>query len=329
MRKRRSPLLPALAGVATIGGIGTALGLTLAGLPLSRSAKTVRIEIQPGVSNSDVARQLEGAGVIRSAWWLERLASKETLRPGVYDFSPSESPAAILRKMARGEFAGVKVTFPEGFTLKKMAARLVEKKVLPEETEFLRLAQAEGKTFKASFPLPVNLEGYLFPDTYRIPLGSDARAVIQRMLANFDRKVAPKLKAAGKPVGPTIIKASLIEREAEVEEDRAKIAGVIENRLVRGMRLQIDATVQYALPAHKSRLLFADLKLKSPYNTYLNKGLPPGAICCPGLPSIQAALSPEKSSYLFYVAGPDGKKHLFAATFEEHQKNIKSVRGAP
>ena len=326
MRKRRSPLLPALAGVATIGGIGTALGLTLAGLPLSRSAKTVRIEIQPGVGAPEIAKQLEDAGVIRSAWWFTRLASKETLKPGVYDLSPSESPAAIVRKLARGEFAGVKVTFPEGFTLRKMAARLVEKKVLAGEDEFLSLAQTRGKTFKASFPLPASLEGYLFPDTYRIPLGSDARAVIQRLLANFDRKVGPKLKAAKKPVGEAIIKASLIEREAEVEEDRAKIAGVIENRLAKGMRLQIDATVQYALPAHKSRLLFADLKYPSPYNTYLNKGLPPGAICCPGLPSIQAALNPEKSNYLFYVAGPDGKKHLFAATFAEHQKNIRSVR---
>lgn len=327
MRKRRSPLLPALAGVATIGGIGTALGLTMAGLPLSRSARTVRIEVQPGVDSSAVGKQLEGAGVIRSAWWFGRLASKETLKPGVYEFSPSEAPSAIVRKLARGEFAGVKVTFPEGFTLRKMAARLVEKKVLADEKEFLQLTKTQGKTFKASFPLPANLEGYLFPDTYRIPLGSDARAVIQRLLGNFDKKVAPKLKAAGKPLGPTIVKASLIEREAEVEEDRANIAGVIENRLAKGMRLQIDATVQYALPAHKGRLLFADLKVKSPYNTYLNKGLPPGAICNPGLPSIDAALNPEKSNYLFYVAGPDGKKHLFAATFAEHQKNIKSVRG--
>lgn len=222
---------------------------------------------------------------------------------------------------------GTKVTFPEGFTLEKMAARLVDKKVLPDGKTFLTLATTQGKTFKASFPLPANLEGYLFPDTYNFPPNTDEKKVIQMLLSTFDRKVASKIVESGKPVKETLIKASLIEREAEVEEDRAKIAGVIENRLKKNMRLQIDATVQYALPEHKSRLLFADLKYKSPYNTYLVKGLPPGPICNPGIPSVEAALAPEKSDYLFYVAGKDGKRHLFASTFEEHRKNIKSVRG--
>ncbi|MGC4045511.1 MAG: endolytic transglycosylase MltG [Armatimonas sp.] len=222
---------------------------------------------------------------------------------------------------------GIKVTFPEGYTLEKMAARLIEKKVLPEETTFLKLATTQGKTFKASFPLPANLEGYLFPDTYNFPPKADEKKIIQMLLTTFDKKVASKITESGKPLKETMIKASLIEREAEVEEDRAKIAGVIENRLKKGMRLQIDATVQYALPEHKSRLLFADLKFKSPYNTYLVKGLPPGPICNPGIPSVEAALQPEKSNYMFYVASKDGKKHLFASTFQEHQKNIKSVRG--
>ncbi len=223
--------------------------------------------------------------------------------------------------------SGTKVTFPEGFTLEKMAARLVDKKVILSEKTFLALTKTQGKLFKASFPLPKNLEGYLFPDTYVFLSGADEKKVIQTMLSNFERKVGPKIADSGKPIGETLIKASLIEREAEVEEDRTKIAGVIENRLKKNMRLQIDATVQYALPEHKSRLFFADLKFKSPYNTYLNKGLPPGPICSPGIPSIEAALNPEKSNYLFYVAGKDGKKHLFAQTFAEHQKNIKSVRG--
>lgn len=224
-------------------------------------------------------------------------------------------------------FPGIKVTFPEGFTIEKMAARLVDKKVIPDDRAFLKLAKTQGKSFKASFPLPANLEGYLFPDTYSFAPDTDEKKIIQLLLNTFDKKVASKITESGKPVKETMIKASLVEREAEVEEDRAKIAGVIENRLQKNMRLQIDATVQYALPEHKPRLLFADLKYKSPYNTYLVKGLPPGPICNPGVPSVEAALAPEKSNYLFYVASKDGKKHLFANTFEEHQKNIKSVRG--
>jgi UPF0755 protein len=219
------------------------------------------------------------------------------------------------------------VTFPEGYTLKKIAARLKEKGLIQDEKSFLMLTKTQGKSFKAGFPLPANLEGYLFPDTYTFAQGADEKTIVQTLLSTFERKVAAKITASGKPVNETLIKASLIEREAEVEEDRAKIAGVIENRLKKSMRLQIDATVQYALPEHKPRLLFADLKFKSPYNTYLHKGLPPGPICSPGLPSVEAALAPERSSYLFYVAGKDGKKHLFATTFAEHQRNIKSVRG--
>jgi UPF0755 protein len=239
----------------------------------------------------------------------------------------SASCGLVSRPRATPTPSGTKVTFPEGFTLEKMAARLVDKKVLPSDKVFLTLTKTQGKTFKAGFDLPKNLEGYLFPDTYVFPDKSDERKIIQTMLNNFERKVAPKITDSGKPFGDILTKASLIEREAEVEEDRTKIAGVIENRLKKNMRLQIDATVQYALPEHKSRLLFADLKFKSPYNTYLNKGLPPGPICSPGIPSIEAALNPEKSNYLFYVAGKDGKKHLFAPTFAEHQKNISSVRG--
>jgi UPF0755 protein len=118
----------------------------------------------------------------------------------------------------------------------------------------------------------------------------------------------------------------MIEREAEVEPDRAMIAGVIYNRLSRHMRLEIDATVQYARGQHKERLLFKDLEIDSPYNTYKVTGLPPGPICCPGLPSLEAAIHPETHDYLFYVARLDGS-HVFSRTFAEHRRNIAQIRG--
>jgi UPF0755 protein len=150
------------------------------------------------------------------------------------------------------------------------------------------------------------------------------------MLSLFDRLVArgkaSEIKRSKRSLAQIVTVASLIEREAETDEDRPRIAGVIYNRLARNQRLEIDATVQYARKQHKSRLLFRDLDVDSPYNTYRHSGLPPGAIACPGLPSIEAALAPEKSTYLYYVAGPDGKSHLFARTFAEHTANIARVR---
>jgi len=151
------------------------------------------------------------------------------------------------------------------------------------------------------------------------------------MLDNFDRVfVSPnrdEIARSGRTLADLVTVAAMVEREAEVQQDRPLIAGVIYNRLQKGMRLQIDATVQYALPEHKARLLFKDLETDSPYNTYKNAGLPVGAICCPGKPSLEAALRPASHSFLFYVARPDGS-HVFGKTFAEHNRNIAEVRRA-
>jgi UPF0755 protein len=145
------------------------------------------------------------------------------------------------------------------------------------------------------------------------------------MLDNLARRVKNKLPA-GASLSRVLNIAAMVEREAETDKDRPLIAGVIENRLKRDMRLEIDATVQYARGVHKSRLMFSDLKIESEYNTYKHKGLPPTPICSPGLPSIEAALAPTTHDFLFYVAGKDGKAHIFAKTYEEHKQNIAKVR---
>lgn len=302
------------------------------GKPAGRSgAPPVRVTIPEGATPASVGEMLQAQGIIRSARGLA-LRARRTLppgasvQPGVYDVSPGEFPVRILDRLVRGDVATVKITFPEGFTLGQVAKRLARNNLV-DETAFLELATRRGSALRASFPPPANLEGYLFPDTYRFPVGESGEQIAQRMVGNFDKLVARATERgrSGRSLRDIVIVASLVEREARVERDRARIAGVITNRLRRGMRLQIDATVQYARGQHKSRLLFRDLKIESPYNTYKIAGLPPGPICNPGLPSLRAALSPETHPFLFYVARSDGS-HVFGRTLAEHNHNIALVR---
>jgi UPF0755 protein len=291
--------------------------------------QSIRLAIPVGATVNSVSQLLESQGIIRSARVFAFLGRRRLVKPGTYDLSPSEFPAAILKRIERGDVATIRVTFPEGFTLRQIAARLAKQHLIADADAFVTLTSTQGDTFKASFPLPKNLEGCLFPDTYLFPVGADDRRIAQRMLDTFDRLVArgkaDEIRDSKHSLLDIINVAAMIEREAEVEADRAMIAGVIYNRLARNMKLEIDATVQYARGQHKDRLLFKDLEVDSPYNTYKVAGLPPGPICNPGLPSIEAAIHPEKHDYLYYVARPDGT-HVFAHTFEEHEQNIAQIR---
>jgi len=338
-RRRRTGLLAAallallllLAG----GAAGVAWWWRWANAPAAGSgAPSVRVTVPPGASARVIGEDLERRGVIRSAraWSFRvRRAVKPSkgIQPGVYDVSPSELPARLLRRLVEGDIAKTKVTFPEGFTLQQMARRLQERGVIRDGQRFLELTSRRGNTLRASFRPPPKLEGFLFPDTYTFPVASDEAAVAQQMLGNFDRLVARgkagAMRSSRYALHDLVTIASLVEREARVPPDRAKIAGVIYNRLDKKMPLQIDATVQYARGQHAARLLFKDLKVDSPYNTYRRRGLPPGPICNPGMESLKAALNPERHEYLYYVAKPDGS-HLFARTFAEHQHNIRLVR---
>ena len=280
----------------------------------SGTAPTVRFTVPEGAGLFKVAGQLEQKKLIRSAKYLRQLG-KKPIQPGLYELSPSETPEQILQKLEKGETIATRVTIPEGFTLKKIAARLKEKGVIADEDAFLTLATE-----------PENLEGYLFPDTYFFAPGISPEAVIAQMRSNFTARVETGMDWDNKSRAEIITVASLVEREAVTDADRPKIAGVIYNRLARHIKLEIDATVQYALPEHKARLLYSDLKIDSPYNTYRVVGLPPGPICSPGLASIQAALKPEKHDYLYYVLGATGKGHVFAKTFAEHKINVVQYR---
>lgn len=251
-------------------------------------------------------------------------------KAGYYDLSPSMSSEAILEVICAGKVAKRKVTFPEGFTVKQMGERVEEKLQVPA-TEFVRSARGTAVDRALPFSLPRGkLEGYLFPTTYSLPVGEKAGFIVSEMLASFNeffyKPNRAAIEASDLKLMGIVTLASLVEREARVASERPVIAGVLVNRLNKGMRLQCDATVQYALGDHKARLMYADLKVDSPYNTYLHAGLPPGAICNPGLDCLMAALKPAKVPYLFYVARANGS-HVFTETYAQHLAAIKQVRG--
>jgi UPF0755 protein len=307
--------------------------------PAAEAHRPEKVEVPEGSGVARIGDILEREGIIRSAlafhFYVRWHGAGRRLKPGHYTLSGDMSLAQILLQLKAGPGKSgddrIRVTVPEGYTLKQIASTLREKDVTDDKA-FLKLAADPGafSAFDLGFTLPKeSLEGYLFPDTYEFLPHTPAAQVVEEMLMNFGRRFArPKqqeIVASGRGLNDVVTLASLIEREAKVPEDRPRIAGVLDNRLKHDMRLEVDATVLYALGHHKGHVLYKDLRVDSPYNTYRNKGLPPGPIANPGLPSLEAALHPEKNDYLYYLAQPGGA-HLFSRTRAEHEAAIRKVR---
>ena len=277
---------------------------------------------------ADIGGELHKEGLIRSARAFElycRLSHTAAhLQPGIYRFSPAMTVQEIARALAEGHISAVRLSVPEGYTVKQIAHHLATERFCKEEA-FIAAARPYAVKGKVAFPLPPidSLEGYLFPATYTFNLGLPPEDAVAQMAREFDTQFLSKyqedVRRSGMTLHQIVTLASLVEREAKLDEERPIIAGVLMNRLKKDMRLQCDATVEYALPEHKSRLTYEDLKVNSPYNTYRVKGLPPGPIANPGLPSLLGALHPANTPYLFYVARGDGS-HTFTKTYEEHLK---------
>jgi UPF0755 protein len=334
VRRRRGTraLHVLIAGVVSLGVIALAgWGLIQ---PVSRdpNAAPVVVVIPTGTTAEGVGRRLADAGVVRSARAVvlvsRVLRVADRLQQGEYTVRPAQSTVDIVRMISRGESIQYRVTVPEGYTVAQIADALAAVGVADRD-RLLALGLRGGRTLNHATleDLPIDsLEGYLFPDTYQFPRGLPEAAVLGRFLDHFNAMVGPEVRAAARARGLTLHQlvtiASLVEREAKVPEERAVIAGVIHNRLARGMRLEIDATVLYALGAHKALVTLKDLEVDSPYNTYRHAGLPPGPIANPGLAAILAAASPADVRYLYYVLRPDGRHH-FSRTLDEHLNAVR------
>ncbi len=291
-----------------------------------RSGKAL-FRVRPGSGLGQVARSLGEKGLIRNPL-LFRLQVRlrggaRRIRSGFYRFSPAMPPRRIYQDLIEGRVATATVTFPEGSNLREIAAAL-ERAGLAGRAEVLALARDPAllSRLKAGGD---SLEGYLFPDTYRFPLGTPPAEILRVMADTMRRKVDASLlrRAAGRglTLHQVLTLASIVEKETSVEAERPLIAAVFLNRLKRKMRLQSDPTVIYALPRFDGNLRRSDLAYDSPYNTYRVRGLPPGPIANPGLASIRAVLHPAPVAHLYFVATQKGG-HKFSRTYREHQRAV-------
>ena len=278
------------------------------------------INIPSGSNAKEIVHILEENNIIRKNNYIFRVLIKvskleERLKYGEYNLSPAMNMLQILDKLVKGEVILYRITIPEGYTYTQIAELLNEKEIIEKES-FINLVKDSEKSW----------EGYLFPDTYEVPKRYGSENMLKLLLSHFNHIVDEKLKDKAEEIGfsmeEIIILASIIEKESKFAEERRQVSSVFHNRLKKDMKLQSCATIQYILEEPKEKLDESDLKIDSPYNTYLYKGLPPGPICSPGLDSIIAALEPAEEDYLYFVLGENGR-HIFSKTYQEHLKNKK------
>lgn len=284
-------------------------------------AVTKKVVVPSGYTTAEIAALLAQEGLIADArpfrWYCRFNALDGKLQAGEYVLSSEDGIPAIAATLAAGRVHVVKFTVPEGYD-KKKTARVVAAAGICTADEFLEACRHGDR--RGRVPAD-DLEGYLFGDTYEVAADAGADDVVAIMVDRFFDVLGPdglaRAEEVGRPLQEIVTLASVVEREALLAEERPLVASVFYNRLARGMRLESCATVIYALGGDVDRLTVQDLKVASPYNTYVHAGLPPGPICSPGRESLTAALYPAETDYLFFVSNGDGS-HTFSETFGGH-----------
>ena len=316
---------------------GAVLGAVSAGLwryldtPAGPEQVERYVEIPSGTAFIEVARILEREGIIRGVRrfrWLAWLKGTEKqIKAGDYTFHPAMKPAEVLDRLVKGESQTVTVTIPEGYTMGQIA-HLLQEKGLADAGSFLSLASDER--FVQSLGIHgVSLEGFLFPDTYRLSKGMGEKRIMQVFVARFQAVFKDEYRTRLVDLRVTLEElvtlASIIEKETADPAERHLISAVLHNRLKRGMMLQSDPTVIYGMKDFRGNLTSEDLQKEHPYNTYLVKGLPPQPIANPGEASLKAALFPSSVPYMFFVSKNNGTHH-FSTTLEEHERAVNTYQ---
>ena len=290
------------------------------------------VEITPGASTTVIARQLESAGIIRSRYSIDllRLWMRGTLKAGEYRFDHPAPVTEVYSRIARGDVFTIEVTVPEGSSVFDIANRL-QQAGLAAGQDFVAAQAQNRELIRDLDPAASSLEGYLYPDTYRFSRKAAPVLILTTMVKRF-RTEADKLGLT-QDVHQLVTLASLVEREPAVDSERPLVASVFDNRLAKNMPLATDPSVIYGLELEgrwRGSIYASDLKLNTPYNTYLHTGLPPGPVANPGEKSLKAAMEPAKTDYLYFVAaGANAQgKSLFSNSLEEHNKNVSGYRRA-
>jgi UPF0755 protein len=292
------------------------------------------VDIPPGTGTAEIRRRLVAAGVVSDEWafraallWTGR---SRTLQAGEYRFDRPMSVVDVIDKIARGDVYTRSITFPEGLTIREMAA-IYQSQEFGKADDFITAAR-DGSLVSDLDPAAKDLEGYLFPETYTLPRSAPASKLISLMVARFrstyselDQKKGGELDLSLRQL---VTLASLVEKETGKAEERPLVAAVYRNRLDRKMVMQADPTVVYALVqagTYDGNIRKQDLAFDSPYNTYKYAGLPPGPIASPGRAALEAALAPADVDYLYFVSRNDGS-HAFAETLAQHNANVNEYQ---
>lgn len=334
----RKHILLAVILVLVLAAGSCAIWYITAGRPVNSKSKSVQIvNIEQGTGASSIGQTLKSKGLIRSSAafriYGKLNGTEDEYQAGTYGISKSMSIGEIAKMIASGKTRTVSVTIPEGLTEYQIARRFSNAGLVKYD-DFVKALEDGSYRSKFSFLKGAQkgkhyLEGYLFPDTYSVSPGTSSDAIITMMLKSTQSQLealkAEKNLPKGYSLNEVMTAASIIEKESQVDKDRAKIASVIYNRLKKDMPLQMDSTITYLLDQtgeHKTEVTYQDLKIDSPYNTYKNTGLPPGPIASPGKASIQAALHPADTDYLYFVVSSklDGS-HVFSSSYSQFNKD--------
>jgi len=301
-------------------------------VPPSKEKVWKEIEVTEGMSFKAIAAELRKEGIIRYRGYFELIGRLQGIsrkvRMGYYGLSTNMSLWEVLDSFRKGKIIEYEIVIPEGYNLYQIGWTLSGTPLLSNPQEFISLVK--NKQYVHSLGIEADtLEGYLFPDTYFLPKGIKLEDIPKKMVQRYNVVFTDSLRKRAKEVGFTehqiLTLASIVEKEAKLQSERKLIAAVYINRLRQGMKLQADPTTVYGTKAWITKVTSQDLKRRSPYNTYLHKGLPPGPIANPGEGAILAALYPEKVDYLFFVAQGDGS-HYFSKDYGSHEKAIGRYR---
>ncbi|MGD0214364.1 MAG: endolytic transglycosylase MltG [Terriglobales bacterium] len=300
-------------------------------VPVTPPANTDLL-LRPGYSTRRIAAELKKAGVIRNErafWFWHLLKPKPTLKAGEYLFEREASLPQVYERIARGDIYFHVVTIPEGYTMFDIA-KAMEDAGLGPAADFLHIAETQTQLISDLAPDAKSLEGYLFPNTYQFTRTQSREEMMAAMVHQF-RLVAQEIGlgvGTNSDVAKVVTMASIVEKETAAPDERPLVASVYYNRLAQKMALDADPSVIYAellAGTYQGSLHHADMAVNSPYNTYRFPGLPPGPIGNPGKSSLQAALHPENSNFLYFVADGNGH-HRFARSLEEHNRNVAAYR---
>jgi UPF0755 protein len=325
-------LLIACVAFAIIGSFAVLINYSSTPInPNGNKDTVVLVDIPTGSSFYKATEIINKAGLIKSRFLFYCLAltkrATRSIRAGEYEFSDSMTPGVVIDKLLRGEIKLYRITIPEDFTTKEIAERLVEFKLIDEET-FLELAV--DRDFLNTLGIKAkSIEGYLFPNTYYFDRSMSTRQIMRIMASEFRKRVTPEMEKRAEELGFDVNQfvtfASIVGKESGNQPEKPIISAVFHNRLKKRMPLQSDPTAVYDLEDFSGKIRRSHLKRKSPYNTYIIRGLPPGPIANPGIDSLNATLNPAKVNYLYFVSKKDGS-HYFSSSLDMHNQGINRYR---